>query len=194
MQFITSEAEFESIVSEAEKLVNISTSFPDALLRPGSDKEIFLTFDELRMSLFFNHLQNFLRAIDVSDFIYVVLDPSPDEYGVERIEKFKALKSTLSDTEEDFLNALNEYAGGGRPDCIMDDSNRIFVSTMKYDWCILGDRDSDLAFCYFSTPHLRNSFRKAYGSDILNAETAINYAWPLKSNPELREQFVANYL
>lgn len=194
MQFITYEAEFEGIVSEAKKLVNISASFPDALLRPGSDKEIFLTFNELRMSLFFNHLQDFLRAIDVSEFIYVVLDPSPDEYGVERIEKFKALKSTLSDTKEDFLNALNEYAGGGRPDCIMDDSNRIFVSTMKYDWCIFGDRDSDLAFCYFSTPHLRSSFRDAYGADILDAKTAINYAWPLKSNPERLGKFVANYL
>ena len=194
MQFITSEKEFDTIVSQAKGLVNISADFPNALLRPGSDKEIFLTFNELRMSLFFNHLQDFLRTIDVSEFIYVVLDPSPDDYGVERIEKFKALKSTLSDTKEDFLNALNEYSGGGRPDCIMDDSNRIFVSTMKYDWCILGDRDSDLGFCYFSTPHLRSSFKDAYGADILNAETAINYAWPLKSNPELREKFFANYL
>jgi len=194
MQFITSKAEFEDIISEAKKLVTVSACFPDMLLRLGSDRNIFLTFDELRMPLFFNHLQDFLRSIDVSGFIYVVLDPAPDEYGIDRIEKFKAFKSTLGDTDRDFINALNEYAGGGRPDCIMDDSNRIFVSTTKYDWCILGDRKSDLAFCYFSTPHLRRSFKDAYGSDILDAETALNYAWSLKSNPDLKEKFIANYL
>lgn len=115
MQFITSKLEFEEIVSKAKKLVNMSAGFSDALLRPGSDKEVFLTFDELRMSLFFIHLQDFLRPINALEFIYVVLDPSPDEYGVEKVEKFKALKFSLSDTKEDFLNALNDYVGGGRP-------------------------------------------------------------------------------
>ena len=41
MQFITSEKEFDTIVSQAKGLVNISADFPNALLHPGSDKEIF---------------------------------------------------------------------------------------------------------------------------------------------------------
>jgi len=143
------------------------------------------------MKLFFRHLKGFLKKTGETKFIYLVLDPSPEDYGCDQTGKYKAIEFSVEDSEDEFISALNEYSGGDEPDCIMDNSDQILVMSDSKNWCVYANRDDDIAVCAFSDQGHYNDFQTIYGKDLLpDAVAAAKYAYGEDSNYEI---FIKSY-
>ncbi|WP_278800189.1 hypothetical protein [Marinobacter nauticus] len=178
MRFIESREEFNLFRSLSESVIDPSKKLPENIFTRFYSLFLFFTFDEIHMKLFFRHLQDFLKQIGEFKFIYLVLDPSPEDYVCDKVRKYKAIEFTLDDSEDQFIVALNEYSGGDEPDCIMDNSDQILIVSGSKNWCIYADRDSDISICAFSSRNYYEEFQAVYGGDLLpSVEAAAKYAY-----------------
>lgn len=191
MRFVKSKNEFDSLVSTSESLIRPSNIFPDKLFRKKYSLYLFITFDEIHMRVFFQHLRKYLKVMSEMKFVYLVLEPSPSEYVCDQIIKYKAIEFSVDDTEDEFIKALNEYSGGDEPDCVMDNSDQILIFSESKKWCVYSDREADLSVCAFSDQDCHRAFQVAYGNDLLpDVEAAAKYAY---GDREEYYRFIRNY-
>lgn len=194
MRFVDSAEKFGSFVTLAGALVDASKNIPNNVFTEKLNLFLFITFDEVRMRVFFSHLKKFLERIGETEFIYLVVDPMPDDYLCEDIKKYKAIEFSTSDNDNQFISALNEYSGGSVPDSIMDNSDQILIMSKSQEWCVFADRDSDIAVCAFSTQRFYENFKSEYGEDLLpSTEAAAEYAYGERNDTEKIRLLIKNY-
>jgi len=194
MRFVESKAGYDRLVDLSLNYLDRSKSLPDNIFGKDFNFFLFVTFDEVRMGLFYRHVVDFAKELDEDEFFYVVLEPDPESYDIDSIIRYKAVFFSTSDSDEQFISALNECAGGVEPDCIMDNSDQILVSSNSQRWFVFADRDNDIAVCCFSDAEAFETFKAQYGDDLLpSVNEAAEYAYGQAGNVALMERFCSNF-
>jgi len=195
LRAIKTEEDYELVEAGVEKILNKTKILPENVFRQAYKYFLFITFDELFMPLFFNHLKEYLLAIGDDHFWLTSIDPEPKSYFGVNFDFYGAIQFSSSDTDDEYITALNNYPADGPADALAHNSNTLVLFSPSYGWAIYGDRNSDIAICAFTDRKQMELFRSIYGSDLLDGvDAAAKYAYGATSKSELRAKFCSSYL
>lgn len=194
MKVISAEQDYRSIAVCADKVLEEGKALPDKIFRKPLKYFLFITFDELFMPIFFDHVKRYIEEVGENGFRLMALDPDPKEYFGSYFEFFGAFEFTGLDTEDEYLLALNEYPKDSPADALAHNSNSLMVFSLTSKWAIYGNRDADIAICAFADRAQMKLFELIYGSDLLGGvESAAEYAYSTSSETALMDRFCKNY-
>lgn len=194
MKVISTEKEYDPVATGTERILNKTNVLPENVFRKTLKFFLFITFDELLMPLFFNHLKRYLLNVGESSFWVTAIDPDPKLYFGANFEFFGAIEFTDSDTGEDYLAALNNHPGDSPADALAHNSNLLMFFSQTHKWAVYGDRGADIAICAFADRRQMEIFRSIYGSDLLDGvKAAADYAYGAAGKNTLEAKFFGNY-
>jgi hypothetical protein len=167
---------------------------PENVFRQTLKFFLFITFDELFMPLFFNHLKQYLLDIGENRFWVTAIDPDPKLYFGANLDFFGAIEFISSDTVDDYLSAINNYPEDSPADALAHNSNLLMFVSPTHKWAVYGDRDADIAICAFTDRRQMELFRSIYGSDLLDGiKAAADYAYGAAGKNTLEAKFCGSY-
>lgn len=194
MRVITTENDYDLVVTGAEKILNKTRVLPENVFREAFKFFLFITFDELFMPLFFNHLKRYLLDVGENSFWLTAIDPDPKLYFGAHFDFFGAVEFSSADTKDDYLAALNNYPKTSPADALAHNANLLMFFSSKCEWVVYGDRDADIAICAFADRGKMELFESIYGSDLLGGvKTAANYAYGANGKSALEAEFCSSY-
>jgi len=194
MRLALTEKDFEPIGIGIEKVLDKKKLLPEKVFREAFRYFLFITFDELLMPLFFNHIKQYLQEAGENSFWLTAIEPDPKLYFGSHFNFFGAVEFSTSDTEDDYLIALNNYPENSPADALAHNSNLLTVFSSTNRWAIYGDRNTDTAICAFSDETQMELFKSIYGSDILGGvKAAAEYAYGASSKNALKDKLCNNY-
>lgn len=178
MKVVSTERDYEPISAGLAKVLNRGAALPDNVFRQALRCFLFVTFDELFMPLFFDHLKRYLLDVGENGFWVTAIDPDPELYFSSHFDFFGSIEFSSFDTESEYLAALNNYPEDSPADALAHNSTLLMLFSSSYKWAIYGDRNVDIAICAFADEHQRELFRSIYGSDLLDGvEAAAAHAY-----------------
>jgi len=193
MKIVTMSKDFNAIESSINCIIDKSKKLPENVFRGGLKYFLFITFDELFMTLFYNHLKQYLVSINEASFWLTVMDPDPASYFAMNFDFFGAFEISSVDDEYEYIAALNDYPADSPADAIMHNSNSLVISSYTNKWAVFGSRKADIAICAFSDHKHMELFKLSYGSDLLDGiKAAAEYAFD-GSDTSQKEEFHKNY-
>ena len=77
MNPISTAKDFDLIDVSIDRVIDRSRTLPDRVFRNTLKYFLFITFDELRMTLFFNHIKQYLIRTGERKFWLTTIDPDP---------------------------------------------------------------------------------------------------------------------
>ncbi|TMP35047.1 hypothetical protein [Pseudoalteromonas rubra] len=173
MRFITSKSMFlEQEKKVLSQLIEFS-ELPEKLLAQDYRYFLIVDFSFVLSASFYNAMVGVNEREEGFNLIYHVLDPEPEHYYRDHIEKYKSMIFSGSDSVDDFISALNEYSGGLEPDCIMDNSD--IIMAMSDEVITIANREVDYTLIGFKCSAAKERFER--GSKpvrFYNFETAKN--------------------
>lgn len=194
MKVINMEKDFEIIEGNVDILIDKSKSFPENVFRGVMRYFLFITFDELTMPIFFNHLKIYLASTDETSFWVVAIDPNPRSYFASNYQFYGAFEFQITDDRDDYISALADYPQENPADALMHNSNILVVLSSSKKWAIFGSREADIAVCAFTDRVYMDLFKLAYGSDLLGGEKAAGeYAYGTFGKDQRVELFCKSY-
>jgi hypothetical protein len=194
MRAITTEKGYGSVESDSEKILDRTKVLPENVFKQAFKFFLFITFDELFMPMFFNHLKRYLMEIDENCFWLTAIDPDPKIYFGSNFDFFGAIEFSSADTNEDYLSALNNYPEDSPADALAHNTNSLMFFSSQYGWAVYGDRDADIAICAFADIEKMELFKSIYGSDLLGGvSAAADYAYGATGNSVLRAKLCSSY-
>jgi hypothetical protein len=113
MRWITSESEFEELLSIARDSINNEDQ--------SADNELSrLLYDswELSTTKFFQLLENLMRWSNDTKCYYIVLNPDPVTYHWKEFHRYPAFAVDASDSATDYLRALSQDPGDSPADAV----------------------------------------------------------------------------
>jgi hypothetical protein len=194
MKVISVEKDYEPIVTSVKKILDQTKTLPENVFRQAFKFFLFITFDELFMPLFFNHIKRYLLEAAENGFWLTVIDPDPS-YFWSHFDFFGSIEFSSSDSEDDYLAALNNYPKESIADALAHNSNLLMIFSPTSKWAIYGDRGSGIAICAFSDRAQMEFFKSIYDCDLLGGvKFAAEYAYGATDKNSLREKFCNSYL
>jgi hypothetical protein len=189
---------FAPIAARIGNVLNKTADLPANVFQKKFKYFLFVTFDELFTGLFFNHLKKYLMNMDEKFFIFSSVDPDPESYFAFHFDFFGAIEFATSDSEDDYLFALNHYPDGSPADALAHHSDSLLIFSVDGRFAIYGSRDADIAICAFPDRMQMKAFKRTYGNDLLaDASAAAEYAYdPFYSasdRADLVNEFCRNY-
>ncbi len=194
MRTITTEEGYGSVASDAERILDRTKVLPENVFKQDLKFFLFVTFDELFMPLFFNHLKRFLLEVGENNFWLTAIDPDPKLYFGANFDFFGAIGFSSTDIDEDYLAALNNYPQDSPADALAHNANSLMFFSSQYGWAVYGNRDADIAICAFADIKQVELFKSIYGSDLLDGvSAAADYAYGATGNSVLKATFCSSY-
>lgn len=194
MKAITTEEGCDSVVSGAEKILDKSKVLPENVFKQDFEFFLFVTFDELLMPLFFDHLKRYLLEVSENRFWLAAVDPDPKLYFGANFNFFGAFELSSADTHEDYLSVLNNYPKDSPADALAHNANSLIFFSSQYDWAVYGSRDADIAVCAFADLKRMELFESIYGGDLLGGvRAAADYAYGATGDSVLRAKLCSSY-
>ena len=195
MKAVSVERDYEPIEAGVDIIIYKTKTLPEKVFRETFKYFLFITFDDLLMPHFFNHLKQFLIEVGEERFWLTVIDPEPKLYFGVNFTFFGSFEFSNADTENDYISALNEYPKDSLADALAHNSNSLLISSFTYKWAIFGNRDADIAICAFSDRTQMELFESFYGYDLLDGvKAAAKYAYSATGDNALIETFCKNYV
>jgi len=193
MRLASTEKDYGPIATGVEKILDKTKVLPEKVFNQALRYFLFITFDELFMPLFFNHIKRYLLEIDESSFWLTAIEPDPKLYFRLHFNFWGAIEFFSSDTEDDYLAAVNNYPEDSPADALAHNSNLLMVFSSTNRWAIYGDRETDIAICAFTDQTQMELFKSIYGSDLLGGvKFAAEYAYATRNNA-LKDKLCDNY-
>ena len=193
MKHITNTLEFDFLDAGINRAIYRSRMFPEKIFRDEYKYFLFITFDELFMELFFNHMQHFLKKTGEEKFWLVSVNPDPRKYFYEHFRVYGAVEFTALDSKHSFFSAINEYHDDNPGEALIHVTNSLIVLSQSGKWVIFGERESDIAVCAFSDRAEMEVFESIYAADLLEGvRDAADYAYGAKAMQESMA-FCRNY-
>lgn len=200
MKAVSEENYFVPIAANIIKTLNKTKALPENVFQKEFGHYLFITFDELFTTLFFNHLKDYLLKTNEQDFFVSSIDPDPEAYFKVHFGFFGAFIFSTSDSEKDYIFALNNYPEDSPADALAHNCESILIMSVNDKFAIYGSRDNEIAICAFPDREQAKSFRWAYDDDLLaNERSAAEYAYcydPHYSDSDsaaLVDEFCRNY-
>jgi hypothetical protein len=195
MKVISTSNDYELITVALEKVLNKKKVLPQNVFRQDFKFFLFITFDELFMHIFFNHIKRYLLYIAENSFWLTAIDPDPTLYFKANFDFFGAIEFYSSDSENDYINALNDYPEDSPADALAHNSNLIAIISSTCKWAIYADRNTDIAICAFTNKRQMELFRSIYSRDLLSdLKFAADYAYGTIGNSVLKTEFCSSYM
>ena len=194
MNPISTAKDFDLIDVSIDRVIDRSRTLPDRVFRNTLKYFLFITFDELRMTLFFNHVKQYLIRTGERKFWLTTIDPDPRSYFFNHFGFYGAFEFLSSDDEDDYVSALHDYPKNSPADALMHNANSMIALSSSDGWGVFGSREVDIAICGFSDRVQMEIFRSVYGSDLLNSvNAAAEYAYGVSGDALQIERFRKNY-
>jgi len=196
MKVITTVNDYDSVATGVAKILNKVKMLPENVFNQTFKFFLFITFDELFMPQFFlNHLKQYLLNVGENSFWITAIDPDPKLYFGANFDFFGTIEFINSDTEYDYLSALNTYPEDSPADALAHNSNLLMFFSPTCKWAVYGDRNADLAICAFTDRQNMELFKSIYGSDLLDGvKAAANYAYGATGKTTLEAKLCGSYL
>lgn len=193
MRAIT-KSEYNLILSRSDEIINRKQNIPDKVFHKEFKIFLFITFDEILMPIFFNHLKKYLVEINQKKLWVTTIKPDPKNYFEINFDFWGAFEIRPEDNAEDYIAALHNYPTESPADAIAHSANSILFFSPEHDWAIYGDRDSDIAICSFNNKEKMQIFQAIYGYDLLGSvKDAAIYAYGEEENIELKKHFFRSF-
>lgn len=194
MRIISNKSDYEKIHSIVSEIINESKKIPENIYKEKFSYFLFLTFDEIFTSSFFNSLVKYVKGTGRSGFLVVCMDPDPELYYGSNFDFFGAIDFSADDTVSEYISGINNYPENSVADALSSNGNALLYSSVDAGWSIYADRDCDIAICSFLSQGDMNNFQLAFGSDLFkNVESAANYAFDSANNKNIIEIFCQQY-
>lgn len=177
------------------KLINVlqrKAGLPGRVFDDRLGHFLFITFDDVFLKLFFEHVNSFLKEAGEPRWWMQTLDPDPTGYFATHYDFFGGVEFSNDDSSEEFVAAINFAPAGNSADAIIHNTNSIVALSDAVDWTVFAERESDIAVCAFASIEKMNMFRAFYGSDLLQSVgEAAEFAF--SEDPEKKNEFLLNY-
>ncbi len=194
MRLASTEKDYDPIATSVEKVLDKTKVLPENVFKQAFRYFLFITFDELFMPLFFNHIKRYALETEESSFWLTVIEPDPKLYFGLHFNFWGAFEFSSSDTEDDYLSAVNNYPEDSPADALAHNANLLMFFSSVNRWAIYGDRETDIAICAFADQEQMELFKSIYGSDLLGGvKSAAEYAYGATSNNALKDKLCNNY-
>lgn len=194
MRIISNKSDYEKIHSRVSEIINESKKIPENIYKEKFSYFLFLTFDEIFTSSFFNSLIKYIKGTGRSGFWVFCIDPDPELYYGSNFDFFGAIDFSADDTASEYILGINNYPENSLADALSSNGNALLYSSLDANWSIYADRDFDIAICSFSSQGDMNYFQLAFESDLFNnVESAANYAFDSPTNKNIIEIFCQQY-
>lgn len=178
MKMALTEKDYHPIAVGVEKILDRTKVLPENVFRQTFRFFLFITFDDLLLPFFFNHVKQYLLDVEENSFWLTAIDPDAKLYFGAHFDFFGTIEFFNSDTEDDYIAALNYDPGDSPADALTHNSNILMVFSPTEKWAIYGDRDADIAICAFTDREQMERFKSAYSSGLLGGvEAAADYAY-----------------
>lgn len=194
MRVITTEKDYDSVASEADKILYRTKVLPENVFKQALKFFLFVTFDELFMPLFFNHLKRYLLEVGEISFWLTAIDPDPKLYFGANFDFFGAIEFSSADSEEEYLAAINNYPEDSPADALAHNANSLMLFSSQHGWAVYGNRDADIAICAFADIEQMEQFKSIYSCDLLGGvSAAADYAYGATGNSVLKANLCSSY-
>ena len=192
MKVISTAEDFDLIDLSIDRVIDRSKILPDRVFRSAFKYFLFITFDDLHMDLFFNHIKQYLISVGEPAFWLATIYPDPRSYYFYHFGFYGTFEFLSSDNEDDYISALNYPKDSA--DALMYNSDLLIALSSSNKWAVFSSRDDDIAICGFSDRVQMEIFRSVYGSDLLNSvNAAAEYAYGVSGDALQIERFRKNY-
>lgn len=194
MRIISTRPDYAQIYSCVFELIHKSKRIPENVYKKNFSYFLFLTFDEVFLSAFFNNLIKYIKGTGRNGFWVTSIDPDPELYYGSNFDYFGAINFSSDDIASEYIRGMNKYPENSAADALSHNGNILLYSSLDAEWAIYADRDSDIAICSFSSKEDMEIFRLAFESDLFEGvEFAANYAFNSPTNKSLIETFCQHY-
>lgn len=194
MKPVTTVQDFDAVATNIGRIIDSSKTIPENVFRKAFRYFLFTTFDDLHMSLFFDHVSQFMKETGEKNFWVTTLDPDPRSYFAANFGFYGTFEFSVSDTGDDYISALFDIPESSPADALMHNGNLLLVFSTTGKWAVYGSRNADIAVCAFTEHSQMELFKSIYGSDLLDSvRSAAEYAYKFASDSTLIDDFCENY-
>ena len=173
MQLVSDESIFYVEQCKVNTLVDFKVQFPDQIFRKNFADFLFVDFDDVYSAYFFGALIRFLGFISEEGFKLLVTTPSPDDYFYENFNKYPLLEFAISDSSQNYVNALAQDPGSSPADAILFNSDVVVLYSESSDYCIYANRDLGFAIVGCISREIALKFLNSYSIKRVWSESYI---------------------
>lgn len=165
MRFLNEPSEYALNRKSVSKIIRCHTAFPDRVFTDHFGHFQFITFDEILMRQFLLNTRAFLQAIDECTFQFSVIDPDPKQYYFKH-SKYSVLNISSTDTDEDYMAALNAGPDDSPADALMHNTNSVLLHSSSCCWAVYAEQELGVGVCAFTDKAISDIFSKVYSIDF----------------------------
>jgi len=167
MRFLDEYSEYSINRKFVSDVIKCNTAFPDQVFTGRMRQFLFISFDLVLTRQFFTHTKSFIQAIGESAFLFSVIDPDPNTYFYKHFSKYSVIDFSITDTEEDYMAALDADPGDSPADALMHNTNSVLMHSSSSNWAIYAERELGIGVCSFTDKSIRDVFLNEFDVDFL---------------------------
>ncbi len=194
MRVVSLKEDLSLIHTYIDRVLDKSKALPDKVFRGAFKFFLFITFDELFMGLFYNHIRQYLMEIGENEYWLVAIDSKPKQNFESDFEIIAAIQFLTNDSEDDYLLAVNGFTDDNPASVQMHSSDSIIALSSCGKWAVFGNRGADIGICAFAEREYMKLFRSSYNLDLLGGvKPAAEYAYGAVDKNSLIDKFCNAY-
>lgn len=127
-------------------------------------------FDFIFDDAFIIGLKKFLKEIgDIGCYFYVT-QPNPKTYFFKHFQKFSIFEMPSDFSNEEFDDIVTRNPGDSPSDSLVNNSQEIAIFSTSGKWCILANREIEMAIIGFNEANLQDDFLKCFNNSYNNMQ------------------------
>jgi hypothetical protein len=185
---------FNRINVIAKEIINISKNVPDSVFCEGWKYFLFAPFEDMLLSLSFDHVKQFLIDLHEQEFWLITLEPDPLQYIHSNFGYYGAFEFSTNDSPSSYLSALHDFPSESPADAMAHNGVRLLAFSRLEKWAAFFDRDNNITIYAFRDLSTLETFKSIYGADLLKGvDEAAQYCYAITKDEQLISRFRRNY-
>lgn len=119
-------------------------------------------FDFIFNDNFFEGICNFLKELNVNNFIYFTTNPSPEKYFYKNFNKYNVFDANVNTSNLEINDILMKDPGDSPSDAIALNSVEIAIFSDSNNWAFLGSREYELGVIGFTSVEIKILFLASF--------------------------------
>mgnify|MGYP001219559360 CR=1 FL=1 len=195
MKYITDLKDFAEIERYCDKVIHRGKQLPDNVFTDDYTYFTYTPFDNYDVPGLFEHVQQYMRITGQEKFWFASLDPIHLANFKNGDYPFAAVELTLSDTFDDFEDAINSVQTDDDPGGLDYYCNFFIFLSDNLQMGLFLDRSSDLGVCGFKNQDELMRFKRIEEEFLFhNATAAAKRTYlPSKMSEYYIKTFIKHY-
>lgn len=135
---------YAAIREAASRRVRIGIDFPADIRAVGSDKLVWVSWDDWTRELFFRFVSELSRSLHATWWGVLVTDPDPEKYFHHHFACYPAILGNELSSHREYLAAIAADPGGNPADAISLNSDTVLLADSSGRWAGYFNRDFGL--------------------------------------------------